>query len=91
MDEYGIMVYCIKGHKKVRALLIPQITRAIGVVTSSIGSSACVRFGAWVMVPLQGAVFCCQMSMAVQPGCGCSCRVLRPPANMFCNLGSMLA
>ena len=33
--------------------LRPEIARAIGVLTS--GTGACVRFGAWVLVPLQSA------------------------------------
>ena len=35
--------------------LFRQIAQAIGVLTSSIGGGACVRFEAWELVPLQSA------------------------------------
>ena len=43
-----------------------QISRAIGVLSSSIGRGACVRcHGAWVLLPLQGAApgWCCRVPL----------------------------
>ena len=61
--------------------VIPQITSYWGsyfngVLTSSIGRVACLRFGAGLLVPLQGAAArrCCQSAVcALELGC---CRVL---------------
>ena len=42
------------------------------------GRGACVRFGVWALVPLQGvdAGCCCQMSLAVERGWWCRCNLL---------------
>ena len=52
-------------------------SEAIGVITSSIGRVACLRFGAGFLVPLQGAAArcCCQSAVCIlELGCWCSCR-----------------
>ena len=44
-----------------------QVARALGALTSKKGSSACVCFGAWALLPLKGAASgsWCKMSMAM--------------------------
>ena len=63
----------------IHILFIPQIARAIGVLTSSIGRGACVRFGTWMLVPLQGGAAGCLPQCALwslliaAAGCRCCC------------------
>ena len=49
-----------------------------------------VRFGAWVLVPLQGAAARCVAACAVELGCWCRCRALLPDVwpCALCSLGA---
>ena len=51
-------------------------SEAIGVLTSSIGGVACLRFGADMLVRLQGAAAGCLCMVPLQgAAAGCRCRV----------------
>ena len=45
------------------------------IPTSSIGRAACLRFRAWVLVPLPGAAAVCAWEVGTGAAAGCRCRV----------------
>ena len=76
--------------------LVRQIAKLLEVLTSSIGGVACLRFGAGMLVLLQGAAagYWCQnavCAMKLGGGCGMSMAVCAwaSPKNIFCYLGPM--
>ena len=57
-------------------MFVPQIAKAIGVLTSSKGKGARVRFGAWALAPLQADSARYVAVCTSELGRWCGCRVL---------------
>ena len=67
-----LSIQSLAGHPVLKSLLFhfsrrPELLGSL--ITSTVGGGACVRFGAWVLVPLQGAVARRVAVCALELGC----------------------